>query len=98
MTEPDKFRELNHYIQVVQREFDLDAVEVYSANYSRLTYALGKDLEDVAMEAAPPGAFVRDAGEKKVRTITGPLKNGELLRTIGTVPFGATFRNGQPPM
>jgi two-component system nitrogen regulation sensor histidine kinase NtrY len=89
LTEPDKFRDLNHYIQVVQREFDLDAVEVYSANYSRLTYALGKDLEDVAMEAAPPGAFVRDAGEKKVRTITGPLKNGELLRTIGTVPFGA---------
>jgi two-component system nitrogen regulation sensor histidine kinase NtrY len=54
LTEPDKFRDLNHYIQVVQREFDLDAVEVYSANYSRLTYALGKDLEDVAMEAAPP--------------------------------------------
>ena len=90
MTDADKRKELNHYIQVVQREFDLDTVEVYSANYSRLTYALGEDLEMIAMPAAPPGSFVKDAGEKSVRTITEPLSDGELLRTIGTVPFGAS--------
>jgi two-component system nitrogen regulation sensor histidine kinase NtrY len=90
MTDADKRKELNHYIQVVQREFDIDTVEVYSANYSRLTYALGEDLENSAMPAAPPGAFVKDAGEKNVRTITGPVSDGELLRTIGTVPFGAS--------
>ena len=88
MTEPDNLKELNHYIQVVQREFDLDAVEVYSANYNRLTYALGKDLENIAIEAATPGAFVKDAGQNVVRTLTGTLSNGELLRTIATVPFG----------
>jgi two-component system nitrogen regulation sensor histidine kinase NtrY len=88
MTEPDKLKELNHYIQVVQREFDLDAVEVYSANYNRLTYALGIDLENVAVEAAPPGAFAGDAGDTEVRTLTGTLDDGELLRSIGTVPFG----------
>jgi two-component system nitrogen regulation sensor histidine kinase NtrY len=88
LTEPDKLKELNHYIQVVQREFDLDAVEVYSANYNRLTYALGKDLENLSMEAAPPGAFSKDAGEKEVRTLTDTMSDGELLRTIGTVPFG----------
>lgn len=88
LTDPEKLSELNHYIQVVQREFDLDALEVYSANYNRLTYALGKDLENVNITAAPPGAFVRDAGNKSVRAITGALENGELLRTIGTVPFG----------
>jgi two-component system nitrogen regulation sensor histidine kinase NtrY len=90
MTDADKRKELNHYIQVVQREFDIDTVEVYSANYSRLTYALGEDLENSAMPAAPPGAFVKDAGEKNVRTITGPVSDGELLRTIGTVSFGAS--------
>jgi two-component system nitrogen regulation sensor histidine kinase NtrY len=88
MAAGDKLKELTHYIQVVQREFDLDAVEVYSANYNRLTYALGKDLENAAMAAAPPGAFVGDAGDKNIRTITETLDNGELLRTIGTVPFG----------
>jgi two-component system nitrogen regulation sensor histidine kinase NtrY len=88
MTEPERIKELNHYLQVVLREFDLDAVEVYSANYNRLTYALGKDLENFSMAAAPPGAFVKDAGEKDVRTLTETLSDGELLRTIGTVPFG----------
>src|SRR5210317_1889335 len=66
MMAPDNLKELNHYIQVVQREFDLDAVEVYSANYNRLTYALGKDLENIPIEAAPPGTFVKDDGEKDV--------------------------------
>ena len=28
MTEPERIKELNHYLQVVLREFDLDAVEV----------------------------------------------------------------------
>lgn len=88
MTELDKRDELNHYIQVVQREFDLDAVEVYSANYNRITYALGKDLENMAVAAAPPGTFIKDSGDKKVRTLTETLENGELLRTVGTVPFG----------
>jgi hypothetical protein len=40
-----KRKELNHYIQVVQREFDLDTLEIYSANLKRLTYALSEDLE-----------------------------------------------------
>lgn len=88
MIDPDKRSELNHYIQVVQREFDLDAVEVYSANYNRITYALGKDLENVTVSAAPPSTFIKDSGDKKVRTRTEPLENGELLRTVGTVPFG----------
>ena len=30
-----------------------------------------------------------DSGEKKVRTLTETVGNGELLRTVGTVPFGA---------
>ena len=64
LTEPDKIKELNHYIQVVQREFDLDAIEIYSANYNRLTYALGKDLENISLAATSPGAFVKDDGEK----------------------------------
>ncbi len=90
ITAPDKRKALKHYIQVVQREFDLDVVEVYSANYNRLTYALDKDWAHVAIEAADPGAFVKDAGEKKVRTLTKSLGGGELLRTIATVPFGVS--------
>ncbi|MGA6926173.1 MAG: ATP-binding protein, partial [Desulfosarcina sp.] len=88
MAEQDRLKDLEHYIQVVQREFDLDAVEVYSANFNRLTYALGQHLQELPIEAAPPGAFVKDPGRKEVRTLTGALNDGELIRTIGTVPFG----------
>jgi two-component system nitrogen regulation sensor histidine kinase NtrY len=88
LTEPDKLKELNHYIQVVQREFDLDAMEVYSANYNRLTYALGKDLENIHARGLPGCVRQRRCREKKVRTLTETLNDGELLRTIGTVPFG----------
>lgn len=88
MIAPAKAKELNHYIQVVQREFDLDVVEVYSANYNRITYALGQDLEQVVVEATPPGAFIGDADAEDARTLTDSVEGGELLRTIGTVPFG----------
>lgn len=84
-----KRKELNHYIQVVQREFDLDTVEIYSANLNRLTYALSADLETIPLKATPPGAFVQDAGNKSVRIYTQELEEGELLRTIGTIPFDA---------
>ncbi|BBO91912.1 sensor histidine kinase [Desulfosarcina ovata] len=90
MTAPEKRKELNHYVQVVQREFDLDTVEVYSANYNRLTYALGDDVESAAVKAAPLGAFAVDSSGKEVHTLTDTLANGELLRTIGTVPFSVT--------
>jgi two-component system, NtrC family, nitrogen regulation sensor histidine kinase NtrY len=88
LVETDKLKDLTHYIQVVQREFDLDAVEVYSANYNRLAYSLGNDLESLAIDAVPPGAFVREADGSDVRRLTNPLERGELLRTIGTIPFG----------
>jgi two-component system nitrogen regulation sensor histidine kinase NtrY len=71
-----KRKELNHYIQVVQREFDLDTLEIYSANLKRLTYALSEDLEKITLAAAPPGAFVKDAGNKKVRVYAEEVEEG----------------------
>jgi len=88
-------KELNHYIQVVQREFDLDTLEIYSANLNRLTYALSRDIENMGLDAAPPSAFVKDAGDKKVRVYTQEVEKGELLRTIGTVPFDAEPETAQ---
>jgi len=86
--ESEKHKDLTHYIQIVQREFDIDAIEVYSANYNRMAYALGKDIRNLAISAVPTGAFVREAGGSAVRRLIDPLDRGELLRTIGAVPFG----------
>jgi two-component system nitrogen regulation sensor histidine kinase NtrY len=88
LTASKRRKELKHYVQVVQREFDLDMLEVYSANFNRLAYAFGEDLENALLETVTPGAFVKDSSDKKTRTFTAALNDGELLRTIGTVPFG----------
>jgi two-component system nitrogen regulation sensor histidine kinase NtrY len=83
-------QELDHYIQVVQREFDLDMLEIYSANFNRIVQALGDDLKNVSLPAVTPGAFVKEYDEREIHTLTGALNDGELLRTIGAVPFGST--------
>ncbi len=86
---PNRREALDHYIQVVQREFDLDMLEVYSANFKRLAQARGEDLENASLPAVTPGSFVKENGDREIHTLTGTLNDGELLQTIGTVPFGA---------
>ena len=43
---PAKEKALVKYIRVVQREFNLDAVEVYGANTQRITVALASELDN----------------------------------------------------
>jgi two-component system nitrogen regulation sensor histidine kinase NtrY len=74
---------------VVQREFNLDGVEVYAANTQRLAFSLAPELgnDDVGLvsaenlQEAPSG--------NGVRSITKEIPYGELIKTIGTIPFDA---------
>ena len=43
---PNKDKALSNYIQVVQRAFNFNAVEIYSANSKRLTLALSTEVEE----------------------------------------------------
>ncbi len=89
LVKPESLKPLTHYIQIVQREFDLDAVEVYTSNLNRVTYALAKKIEQLPFETVPAGEFQKEMAPDNVRTITETLENGELVRTIGSVPFGS---------
>ena len=55
----DKTQALAHYIQVVQREFNLDAIEVYDANAERLTYAVAPILEDKPFNIITPSDLLK---------------------------------------
>ena len=89
LNEPEKLKALSHYIQVVQREFNLDGVEVYSPNAERLTFALLPELEDKPFKTVSAAEFQQEFSEKQlVHTITENIREGQLIRTIGTVPFG----------
>ncbi|CAD7849699.1 MAG: Nitrogen regulation protein NtrY (EC 2.7.3.-) [Olavius algarvensis Delta 4 endosymbiont] len=82
-----KRKALNNYIQVVQRAFNLDAIEVYDANTKRITYAIAPELEEVPFNAISADNLRKEMMPNGVRSITETLPNGEFVRTIGTIPF-----------
>lgn len=85
---PQNKKKLSHYIQIVQREFNLHTVEIYTANAGRLTYAVAQDLENRPFEIVPADDLQKNTANTVVRTISDNLLDAELIRTIGTVPFG----------
>lgn len=87
---PDKNKLLSHYFQVVQREFNLEAIEAYNAKAERETYALSPILEDKPFEKISASDLLKPATGEGVHTVSTEINNGELLRTIGTVPFNAS--------
>lgn len=91
LVNPDNLKALNHYIQIVQKEFDLDAVEIYTSNLGRLTYAHSLGAEDVTNHPMPAEEFQKEPIKDRVRTISKVVENGEMVRTIGAVPFDAPY-------
>lgn len=89
LLEPQKTKALSQYIQVVQREFNLDAVEVYGANAARLSMAIAKNFEAQPFQPVAAAQLLRPFGEKTVRTVSKNEAQGEIIRTMGTVPFGS---------
>ena len=91
LLEPENAKELANYLQVVQRSFNLQAVEAYSANGERLSFDLSPDdLEENNLVPISPHNLQRSLKEEGGKTITEIVPQGELVRTIATVPFSAT--------
>jgi len=60
-----KRKKLSHYIKVVQRAFNLHAVEVYYPNGERVMSALGPELKDGLLEVMSSDNFHKDFNLKK---------------------------------
>ncbi|MBW2597863.1 MAG: PAS domain-containing sensor histidine kinase, partial [Deltaproteobacteria bacterium] len=86
---------LSNYIQIVQREFNLHAVELYDANANRLTFSLSPELEDMPFGVVSADNLLKQMPLKGVRSISESNLAGELIRTIGTIPFGAKRANAE---
>jgi len=86
--EPGKHKALSHYIQVVQNAFNIHGVEVYGTNSKRLTYALIPELENKPFSVVSANDLQQELNANNVRTISEIIDRGQLIRTIGTVPFG----------
>ena len=88
LAEEKNQKALSSYIQVAQRAFNIDGVEVYSPNSRRITFALMPKLENKPLKSVSATAFQQKMLPNKVRTISINIPEGQLVRTIGTVPFG----------
>jgi len=88
LLDPKNRKALFRYIQIVQREFNFNAVEIYTADAERLTFALAPGLEDKPFGVIFADDLKKNIPLNSVRTVSERISSGELIRTIGTIPFG----------
>ena len=85
----DKNRKaLSHYIRIVQREFNLDAVELYARNAERLTFALAPKLENEYFGIVSAEDIKKELPADGIRSISQTIPSGEFIKTVATIPFG----------
>jgi two-component system, NtrC family, nitrogen regulation sensor histidine kinase NtrY len=95
LLDPKNIKTLSRYIEIVQREFNFNAVEIYADNAARITFALASELEDKPLNVISADNLQKRIPPKGVRTISERIPSGELVRIIGTIPFGSTSANAR---
>jgi two-component system nitrogen regulation sensor histidine kinase NtrY len=81
---------LSRYLRIVQREFNIDAVEVYDRNTQRLTFAVSADLQNHAFGVLSPDKLLSNAVADGTWSVSEYISKGELVRTVATIPYGVT--------
>ena len=84
---PKRAKALNKYIRVVQREFNLDGVEIYSANTQRLAASLAPELGYEYVGFVSAENLQKEPSGDGVHSITQEIPYGELVKTIGSIPY-----------
>jgi len=87
---PNNLEELANYTQVVQRAFNLNAVEIYNANFTRLTQSVSARLEDQTFNPVGADALQKGvANSQKTWSVSEHIAAGEIIRNISAIPYGA---------
>ncbi len=89
LLEPEKTEDLSNYIQVVQRAFNLHAVEIYATNSDRIAFAVDSNAREKTPGLVSMNNLQKMPGTGNTRSISEEIEGGELFRTIGSAPFGA---------
>ncbi len=76
---------LPEYLKKTANEYNLNAVEVYDADFYRIGFA--NRLKNIKFSAIDPENLIRAKESKSPFTISENIANGELSRTIATIPL-----------
>jgi two-component system nitrogen regulation sensor histidine kinase NtrY len=95
MLDEGKSSALSRYIQIVQREFNLNAIEVYDPKAKRKIYAVAPQLESQPFKRISADDLQKYSDVTGVHTIVTAFELGELIRTIGSVPYGVPQKDAK---
>lgn len=82
-------KSLRHYLHVTQRAFNIHGIEIYSHRLVRLSFAFAPDQDGSYFKALATDKLIDTFQKGVTRTITELVPSGELVRTIGPIPFSA---------
>jgi two-component system nitrogen regulation sensor histidine kinase NtrY len=84
---------VSRYFQVVQSAFNFNAIEIYSVNSKRLAITQSPKFKDIRLKTISADNLRKERNSNGVLTITEIIPSGELIRTIGTIPFEKKGKN-----
>ncbi|MEA2059315.1 MAG: ATP-binding protein [Thermodesulfobacteriota bacterium] len=90
LLEPDKTTDLSRYIKVVQRAFNIDALEVYTPDAKRSALSLANELSNHYFGILTSKNLMKISEQNPSVTITSLEDPGEFIKTIAAVPFGVS--------
>jgi len=90
LLEPDKTTDLSRYIKVVQRAFNIDALEVYTPDAKRSALSLANELSNHYFGILTSKNLMKISKLNPAVTITSQEEPGEFIKTIAAVPFGVS--------
>ncbi len=79
---------LVRYVQVVQRAFDLQAVEIYTPDAKRFTLSLAPELNNRSFGVLTSDDLMKFSKGKSFKTVFEDSESGEFIKTITCIPFG----------
>ncbi len=88
LLDPSQKKSLFHYMEVVLRSFNIQAMELYNSKFRRITFIIAPGMERMPLGVIDPDDFQKDMSPYGVRTINEIVSDREVVRTICTVPFG----------
>ncbi|MBS3757754.1 MAG: HAMP domain-containing protein [Desulfobacterales bacterium] len=90
LLDPKNRSELANYAQVVQRAFNLNAVEIYNANFNRLTQSVSDRLKNQTVHPVDADALQKGMDNpEKTWSVSENTAAGEIIRNMAAIPYGA---------
>ncbi len=80
---------LSRYAEVIQRAFNHHAVEIYTPDARRVSLSLANELEGLHFGLLTSNELTDIPEDRLSNTISQDIQEGELLRTIATIPFAS---------